>query len=238
MGAQPLQDSHVELADPARLRHNRAAVRSDELSRELAALEEEIAALRKTEEEERSAVAALESQLTAMRDRLTLAQGELTSRERLIEDKRSEFEQAVAEEAHERVEQVAQEREKVAAAFADAATVLLDRLGELDRLQDAMRGAWRTAQAADGADRAADLPLPPELGAEPEPMREAWERLCNEVRKRINDQFEDELVEAASRSSLGSAIDDLPVHLRELARQRRHALVRRVREAEAESGIS
>jgi DNA repair exonuclease SbcCD ATPase subunit len=213
-------------------------VSSEELTREIASLEEEIAALRATEEEERAAAAALEAQLTELRYRLTLARGAFTAHEKQIQEKRAELEQVVAQEARERFEQVMQEREAAAAALAEAAEQLLERLAELDRSQEAARSVWVAAQADGATGRGADLQVPPEITAEPEVMREAWDRLCDEIRKRINEQFEDELVDAASRSTLGSAIDDLPLHLRELARQRRQAMFRRGQAAEVEDRIS
>jgi DNA repair exonuclease SbcCD ATPase subunit len=221
------------VADDALLRHNRASVRSDDVSRELAALQEEIAALLAAEQEDDSAMAALEAQLTERRDRLTLARRLLADHQKQIEQKRAELEEAVAEDARERFEEVMREREATAASLAEAAELLLERLAAFDRSQDAARAASATAQAAGAAGRPSDLQTPPEITAEPEVMREPWDRLCHEIRNRINEQFEAELVDAASRSPLGSAINDLPLHLRDLARQRRHAIIR---DAGAENG--
>jgi hypothetical protein len=221
------------VADDALLGQNREAVRSDDVSRELAVLQEEIAALQAAEQEENSAVAALEAQLTEQRDRLALARRLLADREKQIEQKRTELEEAMAEDARERFEEVMREREAAAASLADAAELLVERLAELDRSQDAARVAWATVQAVGAAGRQSDLQTPPEITAEPEVMREPWDRLCHEIRNRINERFEDELVDAASRSPLGSAINDLPLHLRDIARQRRHAIMR---DAGAENG--
>ena len=221
------------MADDALLGQNRDEVRSDDVSRELAALQEEIAVLQAAEQEEDSAMAALEAQVTERRDRLALLRRLLADQEKQIEQKRAELEEATAEDASERFEEVMREREAVAVSLAEAAELLLERLAELDRLQDAVRDAWATAQAAGAAGRRSDLETPPEITAEPEVMREPWDRLCHEIRNRINERFEDELVDAASRSPLGIAINDLPLHLRDVARQRRHAIIRDVG---AESG--
>jgi hypothetical protein len=211
-------------------------VRSDDISRELVTLEEELAALRAAEQEEHSAAAALDAQMTELRYRLTLARGAVADHEKQIKERRAELEEAVVREAHERFEQVMQEREAAAVALAEAAELVLERLAALDRSQDAVRSTWATAQAGGDTGSASDLKVPSEIAAEPEVMREPWERLCLEVRNRISERFEDELVEAASRSPLGSAINDLPPHLRELARQRRHAMIRRGQDGEAENG--
>lgn len=212
------------------MRHNRAAVRSDDVLGELAALEQEIGALQAAEQEEDTAAAALEAQLRERRDRLTLARRALVDQHAHIEQKRAELKEAMVADARERFEQVMTERGAAAASLAEAAELLLERLSALDRSQDAVRAAWANAQAAGAAGHRSDMQMPREIEADPEVMREPWDRLCHEIRARINEQFEDELVDAASRSPLGSAISDLPSHLREVARQRRLAMIRRGRD--------
>jgi chromosome segregation ATPase len=210
--------------------HNRAAVRSDDIERELAALQQEITAVQATLQEQESAITALEAQVAQRRERLTLTRRAVADHEARIEQKRNELDEAMAEDARERYENIVLEREAAAASFAEAAELLLERLAALDRSNDAARVAWANAQRAGAAGRPWETAIPRELEADPEVMREPWERLCRQVRDRIDEQFDDELVEAASRSSLGSAIDDLPLHLREVARQRRRARIRGNRE--------
>ena len=209
-------------------------MRSDDIARELETLEEELAALRAAEQEDHATAATLEAEMTELRYGLTLARGAVADHEKQIKERRAELEKAVVREAHERFEQVMQERESAAVALAEAAELVLERLAALDRSQDAVRSTWATAGGDTGS--ASDLKVRSEIAAEPEVMPEPWERLCLEVRNRISERFEDELVEAASRSPLGSAINDLPLHLRELARQRRHAMIRRGQDGEAENG--
>jgi hypothetical protein len=221
------------VAHDALLGKNCGDVRSDDLSRELAALQEEIAARQAAVQDEGSTLAALEAQLTEQRDRLTLARRLIADQEKQIEQKRAELEEAVAEDACESFEEAMQERDSAAASLAEAAELVLERLVRLDQSQEAARVAWATVQAAGAAGRRWDPQTPPEITAEPEVMREPWDRLRHEIRNRIHEQFEDELVDAASRSPLGSAINDLPLHLRDLARQRRHAIIR---DAGAENG--
>src|SRR5207237_789333 len=133
---------------------------------------------------------------------LSLARGALADHEKQIEERRAELEEAIAEEAQERFEQIMRDREAAAAALAEAAELLLDRLAALDRSQDAVRGAWAAIHAGGPTEHPSDQPLPPEIAAEPEVMREPWERLCLEIRNRIDEHFEEELVEAAARSPL------------------------------------
>ncbi|MBA2333023.1 MAG: hypothetical protein H0V94_09565 [Actinobacteria bacterium] len=60
----------------------------------------------------------------------------------------------------------------------------------------------------------------------PEPVQlvEAWERLVETVRSKIDEQLEDEVVESAARSFAGYEIEKLPEHLQATARARRRRL--------------
>ena len=58
---------------------------------------------------------------------------------------------------------------------------------------------------------------------------EAWRRLVTLVAPLTDAGLTEELVDAAARSPLGHAIDDLPLHLRGAARERRKVLLRYAR---------
>jgi site-specific recombinase len=207
------------------VRHNRGAVRADDLRREIEALEEEIAALQSAEHEEDSAVMALSAELEARRERLSLTRGALADYQERMEERRAQLDEAMAEQARLALERVLQDREEAGKSVAEAVELLLASLRALDGLQEAARSAWASADSrAKAIGKGLDAPTADEIEAGPEVMRDSWERLCDEVRKRINEEFEEELVAAAARSPLGEAITDLPAHLQELARQRRRAL--------------
>jgi hypothetical protein len=59
------------------------------------------------------------------------------------------------------------------------------------------------------------------IGDDPKELVAAWQAIVARVRRTIQEKLEDEMVDAAVYSSLTRAIDELPVHLQELARQRR-----------------
>jgi hypothetical protein len=201
-------------------------MRSDEVGREIRALDEQVAALEAAYAEQSSAVDALKEQFESERGRLALLRRAIADHQQKAVEKRSELDEALAEEARQRVERILQERRQAAKSAAEAAEVLLDRLALLDRLRDAALA--EREEAAPGStlvDIVSDR-AQPAIETYPDEMRDSWERLCQEIRKRIHDQFENDLVEAAARSPMGHAISDLPVHLHELARQRHRALVR------------
>jgi hypothetical protein len=205
-------------------------VRADDLKREIEALDEEIAALRSLEQEEDSAVMALSAEIEARNGRLSLTRRALADYEGRMEEKRAALDEAMAEEARLVLDQVLQDREKAVTSVAEATELLLARLAALDGLQEAARSALESAESrARALGKELDAPAAAEIEAVPEAMGASWSRLCEEVRKRIKEEFEDELVNAAAQSPLGHAINELPGHLQELARQRHRALMQRRR---------
>jgi predicted nucleic acid-binding Zn-ribbon protein len=201
-------------------------VRADDLRREIDALEEEIAALQSVEHEEDSAVMALSAEIEARHDRLALTRRALADYQERMEEKRAALDEAMAEDARLVLQRTLQDREEAGKSIAEAAELLLARLRALDGLQEAARSALVSAESrARAVGKELVAPAAAEIEAGPESMRESWERLCEEVRKRINEEFQDDLVNAAARSPMGHAINELPGHLQELARQRQHALM-------------
>jgi chromosome segregation ATPase len=202
-------------------------VRGDDLGREIESLEAEIATLRALEQEEDSAVTALSAEMEARQGRLSSTRRALADHQESVEKKRVQLDEQMAEQARRVFEQVLQNRTEAGKSVAEAAKVLLERLAALDGLREEARSAWAAAQVrAKAVGKQLDPAAGAEMEADPDVMRESWDRLSQEVRKRIDEHFEDDLVEAAARSPMGRAISDLPEHLRQLARQRRLALMR------------
>jgi hypothetical protein len=202
-------------------------VRGDDLGREIESLEAEIATLRALEQEEDSAVTALSAEMEARQGRLSSTRRALADHQESVEKKRVQLDEQMAEQARRVFEQLLQNRTEAGKSVAEAAEVLLERLAALDGLREEARSAWAAAQVrAKAVGKQLDPAAGAEVEADPEVMRESWDRLSQEVRKRIDEHFEDDLVEAAARSPMGRAISDLPEHLRQLARQRRLALMR------------
>lgn len=61
---------------------------------------------------------------------------------------------------------------------------------------------------------------------EPDILHEPWQLLVAAVKAELDERLESDIVEAAARSHLPSAINSLPQHLRILAQQRRNELQR------------
>jgi DNA repair exonuclease SbcCD ATPase subunit len=179
------------------------AVTSQKIVEELQQVEQKLDTLRARAEEEQSTISELEGQVRELSGKLALTRRDVADFEGLLAEKRTELAEAEYDDAF-------QAREEAAARLAEAISQVLAELDVYDRAQQAVAALQGGPDTRDAQ-------------AEPEILAETWEQLVDTVRERINEQFEDELVEAASRSVKPGAIDELPVHLREAARERTRA---------------
>jgi chromosome segregation ATPase len=202
-------------------------VRSDQLELDLKALGDQLAALEAARAEQDSRLAALNKELEVERGRLASTGRAIADFEQKVNEKRSELERARAEEASQQLERILKQWRKTGTSAAKAATEFLDQLALLDEERAAAEAAAAEAAAQSKvAGVAFDGEALQTIRGLPDEMQDAWGRLCDEVRRRIDEHFEDELVEAAARSPMGHAIQELPTHLQELARQRHLELFR------------
>jgi hypothetical protein len=201
-------------------------MRGDELREEIARLEHEVVALEATASEGDARLAALSDELEQQEGRVTLTRRALADHRARISERLDELQEVNVVEASQVFEGIMEERERAAMDIAESADGLLQRVEALERLNEAARAAW-SEWAALGAGRGegADRKRAAEIDLQPEVMHDAWARLSTKVRQTLDEQHERDLVEAAARSSGGLAIQDLPGHLQELARQRRSTLM-------------
>jgi predicted nucleic acid-binding Zn-ribbon protein len=212
---------------------------SEDLAKEVAGLEFEIAELRSKEEEHDSAVVALSSEietrraeLAALEGRLTLTRNARATHEQRLVERRASLKAALADDALRVFQEAMATREDVARQVAATAETLLDQIAAFESAREAAWEAFTTADAcAAEVTKRLDPAMASEIEAVPEVLRDAWEKLVARVRRHIDAEFENELVDAAARSPLGHAIEDLPVHLRQLAKNRRSALGKEKRRA-------
>lgn len=188
---------------------------SQDIAKELQDLEKKLAAAKTRVEEEQSTFSSLEEELRELRGRLTLTRREVTDFEALLVQKQSELAESERAEAQRVYQEALDTRDQAAGRLAEAATQVLAELEAYDSAREAVAAAQELAGAPDGQ--------------EPEALAESWDQLVDAVRQRINEQFEDELVEAASRSLKPGAIEALPEHLREAARERARARLQQPR---------
>ena len=188
-----------------------------DIEKQVEALRQDLAQAHEHADRHEGAVSSIDQQRAEAVDRLKLAL-------RQVEDFRSELERKEAELAEARREAAvaeahsAIERRDTAAADAVAAIgALTDALQQLTTEREEVE-----QRRADLADSGVSVDVPPE----PPEFDEAMGRLTRFVRGLIDAQLEDEILEAAARSTRAQAIDDLPPHLQEAARSRRRELAR------------
>jgi hypothetical protein len=178
-------------------------VTSQDIVEEFEQLEQKLATLRARAEEEESTYSEIAGQAHELSEKLGLTRREVADSTRLLMEKRTEFIKAEYDVAF-------QAREEAAARLAEAISQVLAELDLYAQAQQALAALQGGRYARDAQ-------------AEPELATQSWERLVNVVGQRINELYEEELVETASRSLRPSAIRELPEHLREAARERTRA---------------
>ena len=191
------------------------------MARDVQQVESEIQALRAELEAVQARASEYESTLeelgrrkdeTAGRLALSLRQtAEFASR---LEVREAELEEARQHALYEDFRSAVKGRE---AAALDAAAAIEDALASFAAYE---RSYDDVAAARIDVGPGYDVTDPPE----PEQLGEAWERLVEFVRSKIDEQLEDEVVESAARSFAGYEIEKLPEHLQAAARARRRRL--------------
>jgi chromosome segregation ATPase len=194
---------------------------SQEVRQEIDRLQQEVQALEADESDAEARLAARRAELDEYEGRLALTRRAIADHQERLADKREELKNAITAEARQLLEKTVERREQAATSVAEAVNVLLERFDGFERLSDETQNAWAAWASREGklvAHRSEAVDSWP--GA----LEDAWGRLSALVRN-LNEQREQDLVEAAARSRRGFAIKDLPPHLQELARERRSGLL-------------
>jgi chromosome segregation ATPase len=186
---------------------------------DLEKLERDLEKLRTALDEVQTRKAAHEAALSELEDRrveaearIVLAQREAADFARRLEDQEAQLEEARTQAAVEAFEAAVAAKDASAEAIAAAIEALIVSLGDLDN-ELLQLGEMQNALAL----RRVKVTMPPE----PQVFIDAWQRLAALVRQTLEEDLEDELIEAAARSPRIHAIEELPLHLREAARRRR-----------------
>jgi chromosome segregation ATPase len=193
----------------------------EQLRVRLAALEDELGRAQARLHQAHDEMAELDRRKEEAVGAVSLAQRAISELEHRLEEQR----EALARGEHiatlrRELAARAADRDRAAHAVADTVAALLAHLDELAAGREAVVAAHAALRTVGNVGDADDLH--PEPGA----LHEQWERLLDRIRSDLGHEIESRLVEAAARSPLGNAIDDLPAHLRVLATERRRTLIR------------
>jgi chromosome segregation ATPase len=198
---------------------------SGAVSRDVEQLEQELVDLRTSVEKDTSSFAELERQVGDLKDRLDRTVESVRSVEARLEAKRIELVEARRAEAVAAYKDHLSARDERALGVAHRTDELLAELDAYDRDTAATREILAEMRNHRGYElQAAEVEA--ELADDPEPYREAWERLAEVVKARSGKPMEEQLIDAAERSPIPRAIENLPEHLQDEAHARRRARIK------------
>jgi chromosome segregation ATPase len=193
----------------------------EQLRTTVAALEQELERAHTRLREGHEAIADLERRKAEAAGNVVVAERAITELEqRLVEGREALARLEQVQAAERRLAVLVGERDAAANELAQAVAQLLAQLDTLVAARETVAAARGDVRALAG--RGAVRETPPE----PEAFRASWERLIERIRDDLGGELDRDLIEAAARSPFGNAIKDLPAHLRALAQERRHALLR------------
>jgi chromosome segregation ATPase len=171
-------------------------MKTDELKEQLAQSQERLGILQTEAKQAVSAAASLQQNLAEAEGLVGLKRQEIADHEQQIALIQQALREAERNEATQRYEAATMQ-------LAEAISSVLSSLTLYERAEDEV-SAFEPG------------PRP----AKPAVLQEPWDELLTVVRTRSDEEFADELVEAAARSRMPDAINSLPAHLREAARAR------------------
>jgi hypothetical protein len=166
-------------------------------------------------------LAGIEEQRHTLAGEAAISRRAIADFQELLENSQRELAALHTQEAHHKLDRAVEARQLAVREAASALEWIKTALEQLDARRTAVAQAREELRAIDPEAR---LAIPPE----PELLNAAWDALIPLLRTRIDERLEIDLVEAAVASQRANAIEELPQHLRELARQRRN---QRMREA-------
>lgn len=141
--------------------------------------------------------------------------------QKLLEKSRQELASLHVQEAVQTLDKAVKARDLAVREATSALSWIKTALQQLDERRAAVEQAENELRAVDPEARISVV-------SETELLDAAWDAVIPLLRARLEERLEFDMVEAAVASQRATAIDELPHHLRELARQRRN---QRTREA-------
>jgi len=203
-------------------RQNPQSVRSQEISRDIAGLEQELAGLRSRVEDDKSSFSTLEAQVADLKQSLARTLETVKETEARLSEKQSALVQAQKEEAIEAYQDLLQDRSEAGMRAGARADELLRELDAYDDRTLAVRSLLDQMRDMPGnEERIAEVEAA--LADEPEELRNSWEAVVAAIKWRLDARRDQELTEEATR---GVATEDLPEDLQKLAQERRRTRIK------------
>jgi hypothetical protein len=160
-------------------------------------------------------LAEVEEQRHTLAGEAAMSRRAIAGFQKLLEESRQELTALHVQGARQTLARGVEARDLAVREAASALESIKSALQQLDERRAAVAQAEQELRAVDPD---ASITIAPE----PELLDAAWDAVIPLVRARFEERLEIDLVEAAVASQRANAIDQLPQHLRELARQRRN----------------
>lgn len=187
----------------------------DRIRKAAARLAESTARLAKAEEE----LQAIEERRDELAGEAVISRRAIADFQRVVEHSHEELSALHVDLARQTFDKAVEARDLALREAASALEWISKVFKELNSRRAALEQAGRELRALDSK---AARSIPPEPGL----LDAAWEGVIPLLRDRLDERLEADLVEAASVSMRPNAVEELPQHLRELARQRRNERIR------------
>jgi chromosome segregation ATPase len=188
-------------------------LRSEDITRDIEALEHNISTLRARVEDDKSNYSTLEAQVSELKENLERTLGAVKENELRLAEKQVELAQAKREEAAAAYQEALESRREAADRVKQKAEDLLSEMDAYDGETLSVRRLMEDMRELHGFEEEA-AEIEAALAQEPADLRQAWERLVGGIKWRLETNFQEDLVDP-------DWAENLPVDLQDEASARR-----------------
>jgi chromosome segregation ATPase len=182
-------------------------LRSEDITRDIEALEHNISTLRARVEDDKSNYSTLEAQVSELKESLERTLAAVKENELRVAEKQVELAQAQREEAAAAYEDALESRREAADRVAQKAEDLLSEIDAYDGETLAVRRLMEDMHELRGFEEEA-AEIEAALDQEPADLRQAWARLVGAIKWRLETNFQQDLVDEDWSENLQEELQD------------------------------
>jgi chromosome segregation ATPase len=182
-------------------------LRSEDITRDIEALEHNISTLRARVEDDKSSYSTLEAQVSELKESLERTLAAVKENELRVAEKQVELAQAKREEAAAAYQDALESRREAADRVAQKAEALLSEMDAYDGETLSVRRLMEDMRELHGFEEEA-AEIEAALAQEPADLRQAWERLVGGIKWRLETNFQEDLVDPDWAENLPDDLQD------------------------------
>jgi chromosome segregation ATPase len=182
-------------------------LRSEDVTRDIEALEHNISNLRARVEDDKSNYSTLEAQVSELKENLERTLGAVKENELRLAEKQVELAQAKREEAAAAYQEALESRREAADRVKQKAEDLLSEMDAYDGETLSVRRLMEDMHGMRGFEEEA-AEIAAALAQEPADLRQAWERLVGAIKWRLETNFQEDLVDPDWAENLPDDLQD------------------------------